>query len=153
MKAITLTQPWATLVAIGAKRIETRSWSTRYIGDLLIHAAKSFPAAARELCSSWPFNIALARVGIDRPAQLPLGAIVGLTQLESCVPTPDVRDWIGAEEKEFGDYGDGRYAWVLAPMAGLRRFRDPIPCRGMLGIWTAPNDLPEGIPFKSTITR
>ena len=28
MKALTLTQPWATLVAIGAKRIETRSWAT-----------------------------------------------------------------------------------------------------------------------------
>lgn len=40
MKAITLTQPWATLVAIGAKRIETRSWATRYRGPLAIHAAK-----------------------------------------------------------------------------------------------------------------
>ena len=39
MKVITLTQPWATLVAIGAKRIETRSWPTRYRGPLAIHAA------------------------------------------------------------------------------------------------------------------
>ena len=39
MKVLTLTQPWATLVAIGAKRIETRSWATKYRGPLLIHAA------------------------------------------------------------------------------------------------------------------
>jgi hypothetical protein len=38
MKGLTLTQPWATLVAIGAKRIETRSWPTRYRGLLAIHA-------------------------------------------------------------------------------------------------------------------
>lgn len=38
MKAITLMQPWATLVAIGAKRLETRSWSTNYRGPLAIHA-------------------------------------------------------------------------------------------------------------------
>jgi activating signal cointegrator 1 len=48
MKAITLTQPWATLVAIGAKRIETRSWPTNYRGPLAIHAAKGFPKWAKE---------------------------------------------------------------------------------------------------------
>lgn len=30
MSILIFTQPWATLVAIGAKRIETRSWSTTY---------------------------------------------------------------------------------------------------------------------------
>jgi hypothetical protein len=43
MKALTLTQPWATLVAIGAKTIETRSWPTSYRGPLAIHAAKGYP--------------------------------------------------------------------------------------------------------------
>ena len=40
MKVLTLTQPWATLVAIGAKHIETRSWATSYRGPLAIHAGK-----------------------------------------------------------------------------------------------------------------
>ena len=52
MKVLTLTQPWATLVAIGAKRIETRSWSTKYRGPLAIHAAKGFPAWAKDMCGS-----------------------------------------------------------------------------------------------------
>ncbi len=40
MKALTLYQPWATLVALGAKRIETRSWTTKYRGPLAIHVSK-----------------------------------------------------------------------------------------------------------------
>ncbi|WP_342351939.1 ASCH domain-containing protein [Lysinibacillus boronitolerans] len=30
MKAITIKQPWATLIALGEKRFETRSWQTKY---------------------------------------------------------------------------------------------------------------------------
>ena len=43
MKALTLWQPWASLVALGHKRIETRCWSTKYRGDLAIHAAAKLP--------------------------------------------------------------------------------------------------------------
>ena len=39
MKVLTLHQPWASLVALGVKTIETRSWSTQYRGPLAIHAA------------------------------------------------------------------------------------------------------------------
>ena len=44
MKAITLWQPWASLIACGAKKYETRSWATRYRGPIAIHAAKKYPA-------------------------------------------------------------------------------------------------------------
>ena len=55
MKALSLTQPWATLVVIGAKRIETRSWHTSYVGPLLIHAAKAIPSSwgQLQLPASW----------------------------------------------------------------------------------------------------
>lgn len=43
MKAISLWQPWASLVALGVKTIETRSWSTKYRGPLTIHAAARRP--------------------------------------------------------------------------------------------------------------
>jgi len=42
MKALTLTQPWATLVILGVKRIETRGWATPYRGRIAIHAAKGW---------------------------------------------------------------------------------------------------------------
>lgn len=43
MKAITVIQPWATLLATGKKHIETRSWKTNYRGEILIHAGKKDP--------------------------------------------------------------------------------------------------------------
>src|SRR4051812_42520238 len=47
VKVLSLTQPWASLVAIGAKQIETRSWRTHYRGPLLIHASAGFPGECR----------------------------------------------------------------------------------------------------------
>lgn len=41
MPALTLHQPWASLVALGVKTIETRAWSTLYRGPLAIHAAST----------------------------------------------------------------------------------------------------------------
>lgn len=43
---LSLWQPWATLVALGVKTIETRSWSTHYRGPLAIHAAARRPRIA-----------------------------------------------------------------------------------------------------------
>lgn len=44
MKTLTLWQPWATLVALLVKLVETRSWATSYRGPVAIHAAKRLPA-------------------------------------------------------------------------------------------------------------
>lgn len=41
MKAISLRQPWASMIARLVKTIETRRWSTNHRGDLLIIASKS----------------------------------------------------------------------------------------------------------------
>ncbi len=72
MKTLTLTQPWAQLIAIGAKRIETRSWGTKYRGPIAIHAAKGFPKWARETCLRSPFIEALNRA--NYLPDIPLGA-------------------------------------------------------------------------------
>lgn len=40
MKAISLKQPWANLVASGKKTIETRKWKTSYRGDLVIYSSQ-----------------------------------------------------------------------------------------------------------------
>lgn len=66
MKALSLTQPWASLIAIGAKRVETRSWSTNHRGPVAIHAAKGFPKFARDLVWAEPFQGRLREAGIIR---------------------------------------------------------------------------------------
>lgn len=40
MKAISVRQPWASMIAQGSKTIETRIWPTKYRGDLLIVSSK-----------------------------------------------------------------------------------------------------------------
>lgn len=56
LKALTVTQPWASLVQRRAKRIETRSWYTHYRGHLVIHAAKNYPIWAKELAATDAFR-------------------------------------------------------------------------------------------------
>jgi activating signal cointegrator 1 len=43
MKALSLMQPWATLLICGEKTVETRSWRTSHRGLLAVHASKTFP--------------------------------------------------------------------------------------------------------------
>jgi hypothetical protein len=136
MRALTLTQPWATLVVIGAKRVETRSWRTAGRGPLAIHAAKGFPRAARDLCEAAPFCDALGGLSAG---DLPRGMLLGTVEVLGCVPTdgPEA-ELLDERERAFGDYSPGRWAWLLS---GHRAFDEPVPMSGALGIWRVPEDL------------
>lgn len=140
MKALTLHQPWASLVAIGAKRIETRSWSTSYRGLLAIHAAKLWNDQLWRIASTGPIGIALleARNG---PDLLPLGMIVARCRLhavariqEDYPMDDDVAAAMTPRERAFGDFTPGRFAWLLADVEALPQ---PIPARGRQGLWDA----------------
>lgn len=122
MKALSLWQPWATLIAIGAKTVETRSWSTDYRGPLLIHAAKH--KNELKLARQYPFSEALARGGYPwKLGDLPLGVCVALCDLVAVDPTELVRDHLNDWEIAFGDYSPGRFAWKLA---NIRPIHSPI---------------------------
>lgn len=144
MKALSLTQPWATLVAIGAKRIETRSWHTTYRGRLAIHAAKGLGSVGGhsgliDLCLRPPFAAALLAGGKGRIVpgdDLPLGAIVATANLvlveDSRHAEGTLRRYGAPHERAFGDYSPGRYLWVLRD---VRALPEPIPARGAMGLW------------------
>lgn len=142
MKVLSLTQPFATLVIIGAKRFETRSWWCRHRGPLLIHASKGFPnwSRAMDLCFTEPFHSVLERhfnCDIENAFRmLPLGCILGSVTLANVMPTPQVADQLNHEDDEqelaFGDYSAGRYAWELL---NPNPFPVTIPAKGMLGLW------------------
>lgn len=137
MKLISLWEPWATLMAIGAKRIETRSWSTPYRGWLAIHASKG-GLSKRNLAdclNESVFRLALA----GEP--LSLGCIVAVVRLVDCCPMEDrgclpgvFRDYPALDtpqEREFGDFSEGRWAWVTED---LFRLPTPIPFRAKQGL-------------------
>jgi len=115
MKALTLWQPWASLIAVGAKRIETRSWSTKYRGPLAIHAAARKPdiesgedgpcgeigwwrddrdyttlaqwtPPARGDAPNWVLYVAPEFIG----HVMPLGKVVATCDLVDVVPTENV---------------------------------------------------------------
>jgi hypothetical protein len=141
MKALTLTQPWATLVDLGQKRIETRSWSTSYRGELVIHAAKGFPKWAQETCEEDSFRAGL--LGLTAK-ELPVGVGLCIVRLIGCFPTTESGlNKLGfamgckpqARELEFGDYSDGRFAWLMEYVRRLDR-QDPV--KGALGLWEWP---------------
>jgi hypothetical protein len=165
MKALTLTQPYATLVAIRAKRIETRSWATKYRGPLAIHAAAGLgPVGGWKglyaLTRTQPFKAVLeagAAAGLV-PAydeDLPRGAIVAVCELVEVVRIGDEEmvyprrrndawiDWhvppVGAAEYAFGDYAPGRHAWLLAD---IRALPEPVPAHGAQRLWEWDGELP-----------
>ena len=146
IRGLSLTQPWATLVAIGAKKVETRSWGTRYRGRVAIHAAKGFPTYARALAghNRWA-RAALAEAGYGITRALPLGAIIAVATLadvrgtgpNELQPAGWIFDLIG-QEQAFGDYSPRRFGWFLEDVQPLA---NPIPCRGALGLWEVPADV------------
>ena len=147
MKAISLWQPWATLMAAGFKRIETRHWQPRGLkpGQLVaIHAAKRWTADERDICETWPFGDCLARAekrDLWDASKPPLGAVVAIARFQCAKPTLGgfEYDRMTDDEYQFGNYSAGRYGWVFSEVRPLR----PIPARGMQGIfdWTPPANI------------
>lgn len=131
MKALTLTEPWATLMRLGEKNVETRSWKTNYRGLIAIHAAKTMPKEAKEFLQSGDVIAAFFRAEIQ-PVFRP-GVILCVRELINCVPTTEVGR-ISWKERRFGDYSPGRWAWIFSP--GIKVISPPIRAKGSLGLWT-----------------
>lgn len=138
MKIISLWQPWASLVAEGYKRIETRSWNNSYRGPLLIHATKTEP---NDVLDSWELNASLRVGSATKFVTLPRGAIIALVELLDIRPILVGSRWVAdlrQEERDRGNFEPGRFGWELRP---VKLFADPIPWRGAQGLLDAPDEL------------
>jgi activating signal cointegrator 1 len=131
MRAISLWQPWATAIAVGNKRVETRHWTTRYRGPLAIHAAKRWGPDQREFAS---VEHALGRL----PARVPLGVIVATCRLVDIRPTQELHPTVSAVERLYGNYEWGRFGWLLEDVVALP---EPIPFKGGQGFFDVPDVL------------
>jgi hypothetical protein len=141
MKAISLWQPWASLVVTGIKQYETRSWKPpeNILGTrVAIHATqrwdeklqrftktleKRYPEEFELLHLIWKFY--------------PLGAVVGTVIVQGWETTEEAREYVTGMEQNLGDYSDNRFAWKLIEPIG---FNVPILCRGYQRIWSWNND-------------
>lgn len=123
MKALTLRQPWAWAVTAGHKRIENRTWPpTLGPGEVFaIHAGAAVPAAA---------DVDTVRERLRGRAAVPdefvRGAIVAVARVSGTV-TASSDPWF-----------TGPIGWVLEDVVPLV---EPIPCRGLLGLWPVAPEL------------
>jgi hypothetical protein len=131
MKVLSLTQPWASLICLGVKKMETRSWQTSYRGPLLIHASKSYPRWAKDLERREPFFSALRPHDVYCYPDRVCGQIIGSCTVTNCISTEAV-GFLSENEEMFGDYSANRYAWILEDGQFLPQ---PIPAKGSLGLW------------------
>jgi hypothetical protein len=87
MKVISIRQPWAQLIVSGAKDIENRTWPTRYRGPLVIHASKRADDVSSDEIER--------RFGICPPSTLPLGGVIGITEIVDCVTNHPSKWFVG----------------------------------------------------------
>lgn len=131
MKALSLWQPWATLMALGIKTVETRSWSTEHRGYLAIHATMNFPQEAKNLCYESPFKDVLKLYyGFSDPRMLPLGKVIAVVNMYGVFDTTSINP--SPLNRAFGEFSPGRYAWLVRDAVQLPWF---IEAKGKQGLW------------------
>lgn len=130
MAALTLWQPWASLIVHGLKEYETRGWQPSpnrlKIGDpIVIHAAKREPERIAEL---WQYVKLITPTWGD----LPTGCVLGYGYFQGVRPIHKFTDWPSRQERALGDWSPGRQAWRITD---LHVFAKPIPVTGKQGLW------------------
>jgi len=134
--ALSVLQPWATLIVLGKKRIETRSWQTHFRGRIAVHACLRLPPGFYDLCQREPFRSILLRSPWNRP---PRGVVLGTVEVRDCVRVEELdHASLGDEERALGDFRPGRWAWLLADPRPLEIL---VPARGRLGVFELAADL------------
>lgn len=127
MKALSIQEPWASLIKEKVKFIETRSFKTNYRGELYIHASK------RKITNS-EFDLYNEQISLLKYKDFDYGCIIAKVNLIDCVYMDgDFVKEIKKNHNEFicGSYKVGRYAWILSDIEVV----EPLFKKGNLGIW------------------
>ena len=137
MKAISLWQPWATLMALGIKTIETRSWSTETSRIFSYPRYRTLPEKGQDLCYESPFKEVLKLYyGLFTPEMLPCGKVLVVVNLTAVFSTTAV--WPNSLNRALGDFSPGRFAWLTNDVVQLPWF---VEASGRQGLWDW--DVPE----------
>lgn len=144
LPTITLHQPWASLIAEGVKRYETRPRRTHKRGFVAIHAAKVWSRGQRNhQLRQAGFHYGEDHYGFAEFIEpMPLGSVVAVAELTDCqlmangpYSAPGAligMDGVGAGERFCGDWRPGRYAWRLE---NVRKLLEPFPAKGKQCWW------------------
>lgn len=130
MKALTISQPYASLIASGEKWIENRTWETNYRGEIAIHAGKGTQYMSRK-----------------ELAAVPNGCIIATATLVACVPMKMIlhnnsvselrkrripETSLNWSEVARHKYAEGPFCWILAD---IKKLETPVVINGAQGLW------------------
>lgn len=142
--AISIRQPWAYAIMHLGKRVENRTWSTRYRGPIYIHAAKGMKREEYEQFAWWWFHEFTGHRtthAIPSMDSMPRGGIVARADVIDCIRSQHALPH--GITREQGDryivpWWQGPYGIVLAKVEPVPF----IPCKGKLSIFEI-DDVPE----------
>ncbi len=127
MKALTISQPFASLIASGEKWVENRTWETRYRGPLAIHAGKGTQYLTRRDLDGYP-----------------AGAVVAVAQLVGCANLWDWSGYTPSDDELFPntktrlkafldhEHTEGPWCWILEDVTPVQ---PPVLATGRQGLW------------------
>ena len=113
MKALSIRQPWAWLICEGPKDIENRTWQTKYRGDFIVHASKTFDVESYKDLMEWV-------PGLPKSYEFKKGGIVGAATIVDCVDDHE-SSWF---EGPWGFVLENRRSTAFVPWDGALNFFD-----------------------------
>ena len=137
MQALTIHEPWASLLVAGKKRYETRDWQRNYRGLLAIHSGKQsvdpfdYPLGLDEILD----ELEITQTNLNNNK----GKIIAIAKLKAIIPMTN--QFIKQQsdlERLTGFWQPGRYAWEITDIKSLS---EPIAARGLPGLWTVPDEI------------
>ena len=158
-RALSIRQPWAWAITDLDKRVENRTRKYAYRGELFLHAS-SWRGPGDPDGWSDHFLDLLGNGNGERfkfyldMGRLPLGAIVGAADLVGCQEAlfsrasgnDPVCTCVGAHAGVGSAWGRAQRRWAESRsywliLDNVRKLAEPVPCRGMLGLWPVPVDV------------
>lgn len=125
MKTLTIKEPYASLIANGIKKNETRSWKTNYRGKIYIHAGLNKGSINNPKISH-----------LIKDINFEFGNIICEVEIIDCIYMTEeyINELKNNNYNEYlvGEYKVGRYAWVLD---NAKILDEKIPVKGKLGLW------------------
>ncbi len=137
MMTITVHQPYATLIVMGLKTMETRTWSTHYRGPLLIHASRR-PYVVEDHLDNQGNTLTDWLIAWDYhhgPLTFPTQSILGAVNLAGVIPYSKLHDnlhLLSPVDKRYGVFAPGWCAWKLTNAV---KFKKPLLVPGKQGLW------------------
>ncbi len=121
MKVLTVKQPWATLLVLGLKEYEFRSWKTNYRGKVLIHAGESIDKEALDR---------FKELNLEYPTKKVVGEVV----IEDCLLLDKElnRKIISENNIVYGTKEREGYAWKVSHAKEIKSNKE---VKGKLGLW------------------